>query len=285
MGTSLSGPCRVRYQCRRSPVKDHEAQGIVHDAESPASFARTADLFSFSLTIMAHEGPYSYAHVASREHLEMTEMARSAGASAPAISWQQDADSVGYYVALLDHRTDAEPQLHNQNSGRVNDSSTNFLNGPSATSGAPRSNKAKKVKIAIGATLAILVVAGIVLALLFTVGPLKKTASSNGTSGGSTSNTGDSADTGGESIDAKYTGQSGSLVTLEDGSTFTYSNDFGGDWAGDPQKPFGRGGKAQSWSPRVGTEEWKWGEDIIRGVNLGSVKMLHDDFKRGGHVR
>jgi len=63
-------------------------------------------------------------------------------------------------------------------------------------------------------------------------------------------------------------GKSGSVVTLEDGSKFTYTSAFGGDWAFDPKHPFSPGGKAQSWSPRV-SEEWKWGRDIVRGVNLG----------------
>lgn len=56
---------------------------------------------------------------------------------------------------------------------------------------------------------------------------------------------------------------------MEDGTSFTYTNDFGGDWAWNPMQPFGSGGKAQSWSKRIGTEEWIWGTDIARGVNLG----------------
>lgn len=64
-------------------------------------------------------------------------------------------------------------------------------------------------------------------------------------------------------------GKSGSIITFEDGTKYTYQNDFGGDWAFDPKNPFGSGGKAQSWSPRVGSEAWQWGRDIVRGVNLG----------------
>ncbi|KAJ4481901.1 glycoside hydrolase family 5 protein [Lentinula aciculospora] len=56
---------------------------------------------------------------------------------------------------------------------------------------------------------------------------------------------------------------------MEDGTNFTYTNNFGGNWAADPIQPFIPGGKAQSWSPRVGSEEWTWGEDVARGVNLG----------------
>ncbi|KAJ7506726.1 glycoside hydrolase family 5 protein [Mycena galericulata] len=65
------------------------------------------------------------------------------------------------------------------------------------------------------------------------------------------------------------TGTSGSLITMDDGTTFTYTNNFGGDWAEDPKNPFALGGKAQSWSKRIGSEEWVWGTDIARGVNLG----------------
>jgi glucan 1,3-beta-glucosidase len=68
---------------------------------------------------------------------------------------------------------------------------------------------------------------------------------------------------------AQISGKSGSIITMEDGTSFTYINNFGGDWAADPKNPFAVGGKAQSWSKRVGTEDWVWGTDIARGVNLG----------------
>lgn len=68
-------------------------------------------------------------------------------------------------------------------------------------------------------------------------------------------------------------GNPGSQVTLDDGTTFTYVNEFGGDWAMDPKHPFGIGGKAQSWSPRVGGEDWDWGTHVARGVNLGYVTL------------
>ncbi|KIK51604.1 glycoside hydrolase family 5 protein [Collybiopsis luxurians FD-317 M1] len=58
---------------------------------------------------------------------------------------------------------------------------------------------------------------------------------------------------------------------MDDGSNFTYTNNFDGDWAADPTQPFLPGGKAQSWSPRVGAEEWTWGKDVARGVNLGII--------------
>ncbi|CAA7262821.1 unnamed protein product [Cyclocybe aegerita] len=87
--------------------------------------------------------------------------------------------------------------------------------------------------------------------------------------GESSSGSSSSGSGGGSGSSAAVTGQSGSVVTMEDGTKFTYTNDFGGDWAEDPKQPFTAGGKAQSWSPRVGKEEWVWGEHVVKGVNLG----------------
>lgn len=68
-------------------------------------------------------------------------------------------------------------------------------------------------------------------------------------------------------------GKTGSRIITEDGRAFVYTNPFGGDWAADPREPFGVGGKAQEWSKRIGSEEWIWGSDIARGVNLGYVVL------------
>ncbi|KAJ7177428.1 glycoside hydrolase superfamily [Mycena crocata] len=51
--------------------------------------------------------------------------------------------------------------------------------------------------------------------------------------------------------------------------------DFGGDWAADPKNSFTMGGKAQSWSKRIGSEECDWGTDVARGVNLGRRLARH----------
>lgn len=70
---------------------------------------------------------------------------------------------------------------------------------------------------------------------------------------------------------AVQSGTSGSTVTTYvNGSVveFTYTNEFGGNYYYDPTNPFSKGGKAQSWSPGI-DEEWVWGRDIVRGVNLG----------------
>jgi hypothetical protein len=101
----------------------------------------------------------------------------------------------------------------------------------------------------------------VVIAVTVTI-PVVFTRSKNGSDGS------DGSNGGGNSGDGT-SGTSGSTITMDDGTRFTYQNDFGGDWAADPKNPFGPGGKAQSWSKRIGTEEWVWGEDIARGVNLG----------------
>ncbi|KAF8887157.1 glycoside hydrolase superfamily [Infundibulicybe gibba] len=64
-------------------------------------------------------------------------------------------------------------------------------------------------------------------------------------------------------------GTTGSVIKADDGTTFTYTNPFGGDWAVNPKNPFAPGGKAQSWGKRIGADEWVWGADVARGVNLG----------------
>ncbi|KAG2009614.1 exo-beta-1,3-glucanase, variant 4 [Coprinopsis cinerea AmutBmut pab1-1] len=140
------------------------------------------------------------------------------------------------------------------------DSGDRALPEESTTSMGPGKPMKKGVKISIAVAVLIAVITiAIAVPLAVTVGKSKNGTSSSGGGAGGGSSGGGSA----------TSGKSGSLVTMEDGSTFTYVNEFGGDWAADPARPFGSGGKAQEWSPRVGVEEWKWGEHVIRGVNLG----------------
>jgi glucan 1,3-beta-glucosidase len=130
-----------------------------------------------------------------------------------------------------------------------------------------QANRKKRNRIVIIAIVLLLVVAAVGIGL--GVGLSKK---GSGTTGGSGGSAGPGAPTPtGSTPSSSTSGKSGSLLTFEDGTKYTYQNDFGGDWAMDPKNPFGGGGKAQSWSPRVGSEEWQWGKDIVRGVNLGQV--------------
>jgi glucan 1,3-beta-glucosidase len=60
------------------------------------------------------------------------------------------------------------------------------------------------------------------------------------------------------------TGADGSVITMEDGTTFTYKNPFGGYWYFDDEDPFNNGAKAQSWTPAL-NETFNYGTDQIRG--------------------
>lgn len=129
-----------------------------------------------------------------------------------------------------------------------------------------QTNKRKQRNWVVISTIAIvLIVASVGIALGVSLSKKGSATRSSGVSGGSGSPNPTKTAPGSSST----SGTSGSIVTLEDGTQFTYQNNFGGDWAFDPKNPFGSGGKAQSWSPRVGSEQWQWGTDIIRGVNLG----------------
>ncbi|KIY52042.1 glycoside hydrolase family 5 protein [Fistulina hepatica ATCC 64428] len=70
-------------------------------------------------------------------------------------------------------------------------------------------------------------------------------------------------------------GYNGSTVTLANGSTFMYINNYGGYWAYDEDDPYGSAssGKANEWTPAV-NETWTWGKDRIYGVNLGGLFVL-----------
>ncbi|THH07809.1 hypothetical protein EW145_g3129 [Phellinidium pouzarii] len=69
------------------------------------------------------------------------------------------------------------------------------------------------------------------------------------------------------------TGGDGSMVTTEDGTTFTYSNPFGGFWVDDPTDPFSDNAQPNSWTPPLNAT-WKWGVDKVYGVNLGGWFVL-----------
>lgn len=114
-----------------------------------------------------------------------------------------------------------------------------------------------------------LVIIAVAVALGVTLS--KKTTSDQDSSGASGNGTAGTGEKGGTSTSSATSGKAGSQVTTEDGTTFVYNNDFGGDWASDPKSPFAAGGKAQGWSPRIGSEDWVWGEHTARGVNLGYV--------------
>ncbi|KAK7035721.1 glycoside hydrolase [Favolaschia claudopus] len=67
---------------------------------------------------------------------------------------------------------------------------------------------------------------------------------------------------------AIVTGGDGSNIVAEDGSTFKYSNSFGGTWYWDVNDPFNNGARAQSWTSAL-NETFNFGVERIRGVNIG----------------
>lgn len=128
--------------------------------------------------------------------------------------------------------------------------------------------KAKRRKMFIIVAIVALIIAVAVAVIVPVILTRKKDSSSSGSSqSGSSGGGGGGGGSGGSS--GAITGKSGSRITMEDGTTFTYTNDFGGDWSADPKHPFGVGGKPQSWGKRIGQDEWVWGQDIAYGVNLG----------------
>jgi hypothetical protein len=102
-----------------------------------------------------------------------------------------------------------------------------------------------------------LLIAGVVLALYFTVWKKK-----GGSDSGSSSPGG--ANPSGTPQAAAVTGGDGSKILTEDGTQFTYSNPFGGYWYWDENDPFNSGAKAQSWTPAL-NETFQYGTDQIYG--------------------
>ncbi|KAH9484569.1 putative glucan 1,3-beta-glucosidase D [Psilocybe cubensis] len=69
------------------------------------------------------------------------------------------------------------------------------------------------------------------------------------------------------------TGGDGSIIKLDNGTTFTYRNPFGGFWVQDPGDPFNNNARPNSWTPPLNSR-WQWGKDRVYGVNLGGLFVL-----------
>ncbi|EEB95117.1 hypothetical protein MPER_05967, partial [Moniliophthora perniciosa FA553] len=126
---------------------------------------------------------------------------------------------------------------------------------PSSTQKASR----RKPLIIAAIVAAIVIILAIILGVYFGV---TRNKNRNGSSGGSSqgsSQTGSGEGSGEVSGDGgvkiAITGGDGSEVTLEDGTTFTYTNPHGGHCA-------------QSWTPAL-NETFNYGVDRVRGVNIG----------------
>ena len=140
----------------------------------------------------------------------------------------------------------------------------------------PKRNKRPLVWAAVGlAALAVVVVAVVVPVYFKVIKPNNNSAESSNSGGSSGGDPTGTSPTGGNnpSSGAVTSGGDGSIITKEDGTTFTYTNKFGGFWVSDPTNPFNNSARAQSWSPPL-SEPWKYGTDHMRGVNLGGWLVL-----------
>ena len=138
----------------------------------------------------------------------------------------------------------------------------------------PRARSRRRMWIIGAAAAAAVAVIVIVVAIYFAV--IKPHQNSNDSvSGGaskgdskgsqtSSSSAASASSTSKPSQNLAVTGGDGSTVTMDDGTTFTYSNPFGGYWYWDENDPFNNGARAQSWSPAL-NETFNYGVDKVRG--------------------
>jgi glucan 1,3-beta-glucosidase len=131
--------------------------------------------------------------------------------------------------------------------------------------GAPRSKSRRKIFLWLIVAGILIIILAIVIALYFAVIKPKK---SGGTRGalvdGSSSSAAKPQSTSTPSVKTAISGGDGSTVTMDDGSTFVYSNSFGGTWYWDESNPFNNNAQAQSWSPPL-NQTFKYGSDKIWG--------------------
>ncbi|KAJ3557790.1 hypothetical protein NM688_g1276 [Phlebia brevispora] len=155
--------------------------------------------------------------------------------------------------------------------------SSPYLSEKRAAYPAARTRSRRRWWIIAAVVLAAIAIIVIVVAVVVSVARHKSNqddAVSGGTAkGGEPSGTASSAAsqpsaTGKPTQSLAVTGGNGSTVTMDDGTTFTYYNPFGGTWYWDPNDPFNDGAQAQTWSPAL-NETFQYGIDKIRGVNLG----------------
>ncbi|ESK92044.1 glycoside hydrolase family 5 protein [Moniliophthora roreri MCA 2997] len=148
-----------------------------------------------------------------------------------------------------------------------------WMDEKEAAYASPKAKTNHKLKIIAVIVAGALVIIAIIVGVYFALskkdskdGNASKGTSSDASTGKNSNSNGNGNDKSG--VVLAVTGGDGSEVTLEDGTTFKYSNPHGGHWYYDPNEPFNNGAKAQSWSPAL-NETFNYGVDRIRGVNVG----------------
>ncbi|KAH7929557.1 glycoside hydrolase family 5 protein [Leucogyrophana mollusca] len=145
-----------------------------------------------------------------------------------------------------------------------------YTEGPQASQPKRRSIFGRPLFWLIALTVLAIVVLAVVLPVYFVIiKPHQNNATGSNSSGGGT---GSGKGNPGSPTGAT-TGGNGSVIVTSDGTTFTYLNPFGGFWVSDPNDPFNNNAQANSWTPPLNTS-WTWGQDKIKGVNLGGLFVL-----------
>lgn len=151
--------------------------------------------------------------------------------------------------------------------------STRFMEEKRTAYAAPRAKSKRKVIILAVLVSLILLILAVVIPVYFAVVKPNSDKNSANDSADSTSSTAKPSGTGkpkAPPVAAVVTGGDGSTVTMEDGTTFTYNNPFGGYWYWDENDPFNNGARSQSWSAAL-NETFKYGIDKIRGYAVPSL--------------
>ena len=131
---------------------------------------------------------------------------------------------------------------------------------------APKTKSTRKVMImAIIAALALIIAAVVIPLYLFILKPSHSdNVAKATTSGHGSAPTPSASASSGSSSNLRVTGGNGSIVTLENGTTFTYQNPFGGYWYWNESDPLNEDARAQSWTPAL-NETFNYGVDKVRG--------------------
>ena len=128
---------------------------------------------------------------------------------------------------------------------------------------APRTKPTRKIMIAAIIVALALIIAAIIIPLyLFVIKPNHSNDIAKATTSSTAASPSTSASSGGTNV--RVTGGNGSVITLENGTTFTYLNSFGGYWYWDENDPLNQDARPQSWSPAL-NETFNYGVDQIRG--------------------
>lgn len=128
---------------------------------------------------------------------------------------------------------------------------------------APPKAKSRRIIILVAVVILIVIAIAVFIPIYFVISK-RSSRATDGSQPSSESEAGPSATSTVPKQKVAVTGGDGSLITMEDGTTFTYRNPFGGFWYWDENDPFNNGAKAQSWTPAL-NETFNYGIDKIRG--------------------